>query len=67
MSDADLPYRFDSRRDNGPDYQVETVTLPICSACLDGVGGYCYVPGCVFWMSRAPEHPIRWRLVEGAA
>lgn len=39
--------------------QLERVTLTICSACLDGVGGECHVPGCALWMSTAPDIPIR--------
>lgn len=41
------------------DPQVQLVTLPICSLCLDGAGGECHVPGCALWMKRAPDVSIR--------
>ena len=37
---------------------VRRVTLNICELCLAGDGGHCYVPGCAFWMGRAPVHPL---------
>lgn len=33
-----------------------------CKACLDGKGGECHTPGCVFWMNRAPDLPLRANL-----
>lgn len=45
---------------NEPALEFVTVTaLPICSACLDGEGGECHTPGCVFWINRAPDIPLR--------
>lgn len=34
------------------------VTVVICAHCLTGDGGECHVPGCAFWMNRAPKHPL---------
>ena len=31
----------------------------ICDGCLDGLGGWCHTPGCVFRLNRAPDLPIR--------
>ncbi len=36
-----------------------TGTIYICEACLDGEGGECHTPGCMFWVRRAPDVPIR--------
>jgi hypothetical protein len=36
----------------------------ICDACLRGDGGECHTPGCVFWMSRAPDILIRDRIYD---
>lgn len=36
-----------------------TGTFTICSACLDGEGGECHTPGCILWINRAPDLPIR--------
>lgn len=33
-----------------------------CSACLDGEGGECHTPGCVFWLMRAPDLNLRANL-----
>lgn len=40
---------------------LNIVTATICDACLDGAGGECHVPGCLLWMSQAPDVPIRDR------
>lgn len=42
---------------------LNKVTLHMCGLCLDGAGGECHVPGCVFWMTQAPGIPIRNRVV----
>lgn len=42
-----------------PVLQFVTGTVPICSACLDGEGGECHTPGCILWISRAPDIAIR--------
>ncbi len=34
----------------------------ICDACLDGHGGECHTPGCIFWIVSAPDIPIRQRI-----
>lgn len=34
------------------------VALWLCSLCIDGVGGECHVPGCAFWLNRAPDLPL---------
>lgn len=31
------------------------VEVSVCQMCLDGVGGECHTPGCVFWMNDAPN------------
>jgi hypothetical protein len=31
----------------------------ICDLCLDGKGGICWSPGCIFWAKTAPDVPIR--------
>jgi hypothetical protein len=36
----------------------------LCDACLDGVGGECHTPGCALWISRAPDIPIREKVVD---
>lgn len=38
--------------------------VAICAPCLDGVGGECHTPGCLFWMSSAPDIPIRERALD---
>jgi hypothetical protein len=30
----------------------------MCDLCLAGAGGECHVPGCAFWLNRAPDLPI---------
>lgn len=42
--------------------ELERVTAMICNLCLDGKGGECHTPGCVFWMADAPTHVLRERL-----
>lgn len=37
---------------------VRRVTLLVCELCLAGDGGECHVPGCAFWMRRAPDKPL---------
>jgi hypothetical protein len=39
--------------------ELELVAVMICNLCLDGVGGECHVPGCLFWMNDAPANSIR--------
>jgi hypothetical protein len=38
--------------------KLRRVTLDICEPCMEGAGGWCYTPGCAFWMHRAPETPF---------
>lgn len=38
--------------------------LHICDLCLDGAGGECHVPGCILWINRAPDLPIREQIVD---
>lgn len=38
---------------------VRAVTLQLCDPCLDGAGGECHTPGCMLWMNRAPDFPLR--------
>lgn len=38
---------------------LHTVTLTLCSLCLDGAGGECHVPGCSLCRSQAPDIPLR--------
>lgn len=38
--------------------------INVCAACLDGEGGECHTPGCLFWIVRAPDLPLRSRLTE---
>ena len=39
---------------------VHRVTLLLCAPCLDGAGGECHTPGCVMWLNRAPDLPLRF-------
>ena len=44
------------------DTKLEYVTvenLLICTQCLDGEGGECHTPGCVFIWNRAPDLSLR--------
>ena len=47
-----------SRQD---DEHLNYVGLMVCDYCMDGDGGECHVPGCIFWMCDAPELPL-WRV-----
>lgn len=38
---------------------VHRVQLYLCDSCLDGKGGECHMPGCVFWFNQAPGMVIR--------
>jgi hypothetical protein len=38
--------------------KLRRVTLDICESCMEGAGGECHVPGCAFWMRKAPEWPF---------
>ncbi len=38
----------------------------LCNLCLDGAGGECHTPGCVMWLSSAPDLPLRRRIIDGA-
>jgi hypothetical protein len=42
-----------------PEPGLNLVVLTLCDACLDGVGGECHTPGCVLWLSCAPDLAIR--------
>lgn len=35
----------------------------ICDSCLDGKGGECHTPGCIFWFNRAPDLAIRHHIL----
>lgn len=37
--------------------------LRICEFCLDGKGGECHSPGCVLFLSKAPDIPLREKIV----
>ena len=54
---------FETSFPHGPSerLELETVTLTLCNACLDGKGGECHTPGCALWMNRAPDVSIRDR------
>jgi hypothetical protein len=43
-------------------FALETVTVTLCSGCIDGVGGECHTPGCALWISTAPDISIRDRV-----
>lgn len=51
-----------SERDKYPPLEIVRGEVTICSACLDGEGGECHTPGCLFWLNRAPDLGIRWKL-----
>lgn len=48
------------------------IDAQVCEHCLNGEGGECHEPGCMFWMNRAPDialtHSafVNWRPVEAA-
>lgn len=35
-----------------------TGSFTACQACLNGEGGECHSPGCLFFLCRAPDLPI---------
>ena len=37
--------------------ELRTVTAQFCEACYRGKGGECHTPGCVLYLSRAPDIP----------
>lgn len=39
-----------------------TGTFTVCTLCLDGAGGRCHTPGCLFWITSGPDIPIRDKL-----
>lgn len=43
--------------------EVHVVAMLLCDLCLMGAGGECHVPGCALYMSRAPDVPLRDRIV----
>lgn len=43
---------------------LHQVTTTICSLCLDGEGGECHTPGCILWLNRAPDLPLRESILE---
>lgn len=42
---------------------VHGVAFMLCDPCLDGAGGECHVPGCAMWLNRAPDLPLRDKLI----
>ena len=38
--------------------ELHRVLLVICDLCLNGKGGECHVPGCSFYLNRAPDLPL---------
>ena len=45
-------------------YNLNTISnVQICDACLDGAGGECHTPGCILWINRAPDIPIRGMII----
>jgi hypothetical protein len=40
------------------DLALVTGSFTICQACLNGEGGECHSPGCLFFLCRAPDLPI---------
>ena len=43
---------------------LNQVTLYICDDCMDGAGGECHMPGCAFWMNRAPDVNLWGHIVD---
>ncbi len=33
--------------------------MVLCDLCLDAAGGECHVPGCIMFLNRAPDLPLR--------
>jgi hypothetical protein len=45
--------------------RLNTVTgVLICDKCLDGVGGICNTPGCLFIRKTAPDLPLRQTIAD---
>lgn len=42
---------------------LKTFPVTICELCLDGKGGECHTPGCVFWCCPAPSPEQSLRLL----
>lgn len=42
---------------------LHPVFVMICEMCLEGKGGECHVPGCLFWMDDAPDRFLADRIV----
>lgn len=42
--------------------QIKTVTIDVCTFCLQGWGAECHTPGCAFWMCEVPPFEIAQRL-----
>lgn len=40
--------------DSAADADVPLLLVPVCKLCLEGAGGECHAPGCVFWLCDAP-------------
>jgi hypothetical protein len=38
--------------------------IRLCDLCLDGAGGECHTPGCVMFINRAPDIPLRDTIVQ---
>lgn len=46
------------------DPTLNTVSgITVCDLCLDGRGGICYSPGCLFYLSSTPDVKIRGAIV----
>lgn len=45
-----------------PTLNLITGSFTICSPCLDGKSGECHTPGCILWINRGPDLPIRGML-----
>jgi hypothetical protein len=39
-------------------YTLHRIEVNVCTLCLRGRGGECHVPGCAFWMDKAPLHAL---------
>lgn len=43
-------------------------SFDICELCMKGAGGECHTPGCLFWINRAPDLPLRSHiLIQGGS
>lgn len=38
--------------------------IRLCSPCIDGAGGECHTPGCLLWICRAPDLPLREKIAD---